>query len=261
MLLMSRWRKSKALFPYVWMLLGLAAFTLAWHGASRLWGPLLVATPAETGAAVLRLFASPAGQLSLYQTLARVAVALVLQVVVGAALGMLAGFYPWFEELLRPAISVLISVPPVAVALFVIFVSGGGELQVVATAVALGLPLLYRGAVAAVRTLDRDLLEMLRVYRVSRVRQLRTMYLPATLYALLPSILLAAGLTIRLMIMAEIIVGIERGIGPALSLARVHMATADIFAWMLIMATIVLLIEGLLLHVVRTHVLSWQTRR
>jgi len=72
---------------------------------------------------------------------------------------------------------------------------------------------------------------------------------------------LAAGLTVRLMIMAEIIVGMGTGIGHALSLARVHMATDDIFAWMIVMIVAVLTIEGGLLYLVKKYLLTWQAGR
>ncbi|MBT9156213.1 MAG: putative aliphatic sulfonates transport permease protein SsuC [Firmicutes bacterium] len=253
--------KPRGVAPLLWMVTGIVVFALAWQAMSQVYGPLLVATPAETLEATVHLFTSPPAAAAFSRTLGRVLLALGLQIMAGLAVGMLAGFYPWIEDLLKPAISILVAVPPVALALFVIFVFGGGERQVVAAAVALGFPLLYNGAVTAVRSVDVDLLEMLRVFRVPRATQLLAAYVPATVHSLLPSILLAAGLTVRLMIMAEVIVGVDRGIGQALSQARVHMATAEIFAWMLMMATTVLLIEGVMLYLVKSHVLAWQARR
>lgn len=258
---MNKYGEKSALLPLAWILTGTVAFALAWQLASRQWGPLLVPSLAETAESVLRLLRLPVGLDAFQHTLGRVVVALLLQAAIGIALGMAAGFYPWLEELLSPAIGILMSVPPVAVALTVIFVFGAGERQVVTTAVALGLPLLYNGAVTAVRSLDRDLLEVLRVFRVSRRAQLWAMYVPATLFALLPSILLAAGLTVRLLVMAEVIIGVEQGIGQSLSMARVHLATPEIFAWMLMMAATMLLIEGVLRYLVKRHVLAWQARR
>ncbi|MBT9156985.1 MAG: putative aliphatic sulfonates transport permease protein SsuC [Firmicutes bacterium] len=258
---MNSWLKAKKAMPLVWMITGTVAFALAWQMMAQVYGPLLVATPAETLESAVRLFTSPPAVAAFSRTFGRVLLALGLQIIAGLAVGMLAGFYPWVEDLLKPAISILVAVPPVALALFVIFVFGGGERQVVAAAVALGFPLLYGGAVTAVRSVDRGLLEMLRVFRVPKATQLLAAYVPATLYSLLPSILLAAGLTVRLLIMAEVIVGVDRGIGQALSQARVHMATAEIFAWMLVMAATVLLIEGVMLYLVKSHVLAWQARR
>jgi NitT/TauT family transport system permease protein len=258
---MNNRAKLQKVLPLVWMVAGIVVFTLVWQAASRVYGPLLVATPAETLESVVRPFTSSAAGDAFSRTLGRVLLSLGLQVVLGLAMGMLAGFNPWIEELFKPMNGILVAIPPVALALFIIFVFGGGERQAVATAVALGFPLLYRGTVTAVKSVDRDLLEMMRVFRLSRATQLSAGYIPATITALLPSILLAAGLTVRLMIMAEVIVGVDRGIGQALSEARVHMATAEIFAWMLVMAVTVLLLEGVILYLVKRHMLAWQARR
>jgi NitT/TauT family transport system permease protein len=258
---MSNWEKLHKALPLMWMCAGIVAFALVWQAMARVYGPLLVATPAETLESVVRLFTSPVTVAAFSRTFGRVLLALGMQVMAGLVIGTLAGFYPWVEDLLKPTNGILVAIPPVALALIVIFVFGGGERQVVATAVALGFPLLYRGAITAIRSVDRDLLEMMRVFRLPRMTQLLAGYIPATVTSLLPSILLAAGLTVRLMITAEVIVGIDRGIGPALNQARVHMATAEIFAWMLVMAATVLLLEGVMLYLVKNHLLVWQTWR
>jgi len=243
------------------MATGVVAFTVVWQLMSNSYGPLLVATPSETMVAVTRLLTSPATLAAFARTLGRVLLALGLQIVSGVASGVLAGLYPWVEDLLRPVIDALVAVPPVALTLLVILMFGSGDYQVAATALALGFPLLYTGTVRAVRSVDRSMLEMFRAFRLPRTTQLLVGYLPATLYALIPSILLATGLTLRLVVMAEVMVGGGSGIGQSLSEARVHMATAEIFAWLLVMAATVLMIEGTLLYLVKSHLLKWQARR
>ncbi len=257
---MNNLRHSLRVIPLLWRCAGFIAFVVVWQMMSGIYGPLLVASPVETAEATVRLFASPYTAAHLIQTLGRIVLSLGLQLVLGIVIGVLAGFYPWLEDLLKPITGMLMSIPPVAVALIVIFILGGGTYQTVATATALGFPLLYGGAVTAVRSMDSSLLEMLKVYRVPKATQLIAGYIPAILYALLPSILLATGLTVRLMVMAEIIVGVDSGVGQALGLARAHMATAEIFAWMLVMVVTVLSVEGFLLHAVKQRALAWQGR-
>jgi len=243
------------------MAAGLVAFVVAWQVMSQTYGPLLVAPPAETWAAAARLLNSPVTLAALGQTLGRVLLALGLQIFSGVASGVIAGLYPWIEDLLQPAVDALVAVPPVALALLVILMFGSGDYQVAATAVALGFPLLYAGTVTAVRSVDSSMLEMFRAFGLPKATQLVVGYLPATLYSLLPSILLATGLNVRLMVMVEVMVGVGSGIGQSLSAARVHMATAEIFAWLLVMATTVLMVEGTFLYLVKSHLLKWQARR
>jgi len=258
---MIKLRKSQAISDYFWMAAGILALAAVWQLMSVVYSLVFVPSPVETLAAMISLFNTPEALAALLVTAWRVLIALVFLTITGITVGMLAGFNPLLEHLIKPLKDILIAIPPVALTLLVIFLFGGGSVQTVTIAVALGFPLLYGGTLAATRSVDKDLLEMFGAFRVSKKVRLWDGYLPAVLYAVLPNILLAAGLIVRLMIMAEVIVGMNTGIGNALSIARVHMAIEDIFAWMLIMAAAVLIIEGALLHLVKKHLLTWQAGR
>jgi NitT/TauT family transport system permease protein len=250
--------KIKAPSPYFWMILGAISLAGLWQLLSLFSSPVLVPSLGETLTALWNLPGAPAARADFYHTFSRLLAALVLLTITGIGVGILAGFNPWLEQLIKPVIDLLMAIPPVALTLMVIFLFGGGGLQTLVIAVALGFPLLYGGSLAAVRAVDRGLVEMLGAFKVPKAIRLREGYLPAVIAAVLPNLLLASGLTVRLMIMAEIIVGLDSGIGNALSLARVQMATADIFAWMLVMAACVLIIEGGLFYLVKKRLLRHQ---
>lgn len=242
------------------MALGVLALALAWQLMSQVYSPVFVPSPGETLKGLLGLFSSPETVANIYHTFYRCLIALILLTITGITVGMLAGFKPWLEQLIKPLKDILMAIPPVALTLLVIFLFGGGTLQTVAIAVALGFPLLFNATVTAVRSVDRDLLEMFGAFKITKAVQLREGFLPAVIYSVLPNILLAAGLIVRLIVLAEIIVGMNIGVGQALSIARVHLAIEEIFAWLLLMAAAVLLIEGVLLYLVKKHLLQWQGR-
>jgi NitT/TauT family transport system permease protein len=258
---MKKLWKSKTIPAYFWMALGVLALVTLWQLMSQVYSPIFVPSPGETLRAMLGLFSSPESISTIYHTFYRVLLAQVFLIITGITVGILAGFKPWLEQLLKPVKDVLMAIPPVALSLLVIFLFGGGTLQTVMIAVALGFPLLFSATVTAVRSVDRDLLEMFGAFKVAKAVQLWEGFLPAVIYSVLPNILLAAGLTVRLIVLAEIIVGMNIGVGQALSIARVHLATEDIFAWLLLMAAAVLIIEGGLLHLVKRNLLKWQAGR
>jgi len=228
---------------------------------SHLYSPVFVPSPRETIVAMVGLLRAPENRTHVYSSFYRILLSLTIMSVTSIALGVMSGFNPWIQQLLKPLKDILLAIPPVALSLLVIFIFGVGTVQTVTIAVMLAFPLLYGAVLSAVRSVDRDMLEMLRAFEVGKTLQLREAYLPAVLSAVMPSMVLAAGLTVRLMIMAEIIVGMGTGIGHALSLARVHMATDDIFAWMIVMIVAVLTIEGGLLYLVKKYLLTWQAGR
>lgn len=253
--------KFKKQSAYLWMALGILALSALWQWMAMRYSPLIVPSPSAALKAMLGLLSSPESLSYIYHTFYRCLLALLLITITAVTAGMLAGFKPWLAQLIKPLNDILVAIPPVALTLLVIFLFGGGGVQTVAVAVALGFPLLYGAALTAVRSLDKDLLEMFRAYKIAKTMQLWHGFLPAVIYAVLPNFLLTAGLVVRLMVMAEIIVGMQRGIGPALSIARVHMATEELFAWLLLMAAAVLIIEGVLLYLTKKHLLRWQAGR
>jgi len=257
---MIKIKELKKTSSYFWMILGVVIFIALWHLISLRYSPMFVPSPGETITALIDLFSVPESITHVYSTFYRVLVAMAILTITGIALGMIAGFNPWIEQIIKPVKDILIAIPPVALSLMAIFMFGTGIVQTVAIAVALGFPLLYGATVTAVRSVNMDLLEMLEVFKVNKIILVKDAYLPAVIFAIMPNILLASGLTVRLMIMAEIIVGLDTGIGHAMSIARVHMATEDIFAWMLVMVAAVLAIEGGLLYLVKKRLLAWQTQ-
>ena len=102
----------------------------------------------------------------------------------------------------------------------------------------MALPVLYAGILSGLRAADPDLLEMARVFRLSPLRRLRFLYLPALWPQLTAACPVAMGLCWKAGAAAEVI-GIPAGsLGERLQQAKVYLDTADLFAYTL---TIVLL--------------------
>ncbi|MCL5982527.1 MAG: ABC transporter permease subunit [Firmicutes bacterium] len=241
-----------------WFLAGIFILAGIWQIMSLSFSPLILPSPRETLGAMFNLFSSPDARQNFYVSAGRALAALMAVTIMGLGMGVVAGLYPWLEALMKPVKDILLAIPPVALTILVIFLFGSGSLQTVGIAGALALPLIYGSTVSAVRTVDRELLEMTEIFNVPRKVRLWDVYLPAVVFSSLPSVLLAAGLTVRLTVMAEVIVGVTVGIGHALSMSRVYLATQEIFAWMLILLAIVLMIEGGLLYIVKKYLLRWQ---
>jgi len=244
----------------LWFASGLFILAGIWQAMSLFFSPLVLPSPMETLESLLNLLTSGDSRRDFYVSAYRVLTALIAVIVVGTGIGVVSGFKPRLESLLKPVQDILIAIPPVALIMLVIFLFGSGSPQTIMVAGALVFPLIYGNTVAAVRTVDRDLLEMTGVFNVSGKVRLRDIYLPSVIFSSLPNILLAAGLMVRIVVMAEVIVGVTVGIGDALIIARVNLAAREIFAWMLVMVAVVLIIEGVLLYTIKKYLLRWQVQ-
>jgi NitT/TauT family transport system permease protein len=103
---------------------------------------------------------------------------------------------------------------------------------------------------------SKDLRDMLRSFRPTRVQLFTKLMLPATLPAILTSWKINLSLAIRVVTIAEL-VGAVTGIGYGLVVAQELFSIADVFAWTLVLVVILFIAEALLGRV-EARVLRWR---
>lgn len=107
----------------------------------------------------------------------------------------------------------------------------------------MALPVLYAGALQGLRAADPALLEMGRVFRLSPLRRLRFLRLPALWPHLSAACAVSMGLSWKAGTAAEII-GIPAGsLGERMQQAKVYLNTADLFACTLAVVVLSLCFE------------------
>lgn len=219
-----------------------AAFWLAvWQaGAMAVGLPVLLASPLDT---VLRLGAlARTGDFwrSILYTLGHILAGYALASSAGILLAALARRFAPVYDLLSPLMSVLRSVPVASFVIAALIWVPSKRLSVLIATVIV-LPVVYAGTLDGIRQIDPLLMEMARVFRMSRLNRLRCLALPAVLPSLGAALSTAMGLAWKSGVAAEVI-GIPSGsIGEKLYRAKVYLATPDLFAWTL---TIVLISAG-----------------
>ena len=105
------------------------------------------------------------------------------------------------------------------------------------------LPVAYSNLLAGLDSADQALLEMAKVFRVGRLRQLREIYLPAADPALLSACELSLGMCWKAGVATEVIGLPDGSIGEALYQAKIFFSTPELFAWTLAIILISLMLE------------------
>ncbi len=109
------------------------------------------------------------------------------------------------------------------------------------------LPVLYGALLAGIQSVDKQLLEMARVFRLPAARRLRAIWLPAVLPAFRQGCSVALGICWKSGVAAEVI-GLPSGsIGDALYRAKITLATGELFAWTFVIICISAVFERLFL--------------
>lgn len=230
--------------------LRLTAILLFWlflwqAAAAAIRNPILLVGPAE-------VLASLAGWLNtegFWQTLlfsfSRILTGFFCAAAAGTLLGATAVSIPVIGEFLAPLMLLAKSVPVASFVILALIWAGAANLSIFISFL-VSLPLFYTATRTGLQSADPKLLEMCRVFRVSRLRRIRAVYLPALLPYLLSSADSALGLAVKSGVAAEVIGVPDHSIGEQLYMAKICLSTADLFAWTFIIILAAWILEHLL---------------
>jgi NitT/TauT family transport system permease protein len=119
------------------------------------------------------------------------------------------------------------------------------------------LPVVASNIVEGVAAVDRRLLEMGDVYRLSGREKFTAIVIPSTLPYLVAGMKVGFGLALKVSVVAEIF-GVTSGIGYIMNYSREILATQMVFAWALVMILIMLATDKLLFDGITRRLARWR---
>ena len=174
-------------------------------------------------------------------TLQEVFGGLALGLTVATVLGYLLAKSVRLERILSPYIVASQAVPVIALApLLVIWFGAGSFSKVLVCALTLFFPVLIN-TIVGIRSVDADLVELMRSLRASRWQMLRLLEVPAALPVLLGGLKVGVTLSVIGAVVGEF-VGSDRGLGFLVNLARGLFDTPLMFVALLALMTIALVL-------------------
>ena len=108
-----------------------------------------------------------------------------------------------------------------------------------------------------VANVDRKLLEMAQVYRLSPVDRFLNVTLPSTIPYLVAGMKVGFGLGLKVSVVAEIF-GVSSGIGYMMNLSRDTLRTDMVFVWALALIVIMLIVDKLVFDSLARRVEAWR---
>jgi NitT/TauT family transport system permease protein len=189
-------------------------------------------------------------------TLARVVGALVVSFVLGLGLAVAMYASTPVERYARPLVRLLMAVPVVCWILFAVLWFKWVEFRIAFVLVVVCAPVFLVDALDAMKGVSKDLRDMLRSFRPTRVQLFTKLVLPATVPTILTSWKINLSLAIRVVTIAEL-VGAVTGIGYGLVVAQELFSVSEVFAWTLILVVILFLAEAVLTRV-EERILRWR---
>jgi NitT/TauT family transport system permease protein len=106
-------------------------------------------------------------------------------------------------------------------------------------------------------SVDRRLLEMGQVYRLSGWEKFRSIVIPSTIPHLVAGMKVGFGLALKVSVVAEIF-GVTSGIGYIMNYSREILATQMVFAWAIVMIGIMLVTDKLVFESLTRRLERWR---
>jgi NitT/TauT family transport system permease protein len=113
-------------------------------------------------------------------------------------------------------------------------------------------PIIWTNTVSGIRSTDVKLLEMCEVYKIRRMRVIRSVYFYSSLPYIKAGMVSALGIGWKVTSAAEVLSLHKYSIGRFLYDSKVYLEIPDLFAWTVIIVSLSFLFEGLLKTIFRS---------
>ena len=182
-------------------------------------------------------------------TLSHIAAGFFAAVVTGCIFAAAASRFRCIHVLFAPIMLTIKSVPVASFIILALIWFSSKNLSVLISFLMV-LPIIYTNMLSGIKNVDRQLLEMARVFDVPRLRVVRYIYLQQILPFFYSACTVSLGLSWKAGVAAEVI-GIPKGsVGERLQQAKIYLDTPDLFAWTLVIVLLSLLFEKIVLCIV-----------
>ena len=185
---------------------------------------------------------SSAFWLGLLATLSRVGVSFLISFALALIFSIVAYLLPTFARFLSPFIALFRAVPTMAVLLIVLVWAGASGAPTVVACLSL-TPILFTGISTALGNVSEENKMMSRVYKVPLRRQIRQLYLPSILPALIREGFAGLGYAIKLVVSAEVLASTYQSLGGMMGDAKLYYEMPTLFALVLVVFVLSLVLE------------------
>lgn len=224
---------------------------LVWQlAAGFIQNDIVFAGPADVVRSFSMLLPTAAFWKSILCSFGKISLGFFAAFIYGILVGSLAFRFRLLADLLDPVVQLIKSIPVASFIILALIWIGSENLSIFISFLVV-FPILYVNTIAGLQSTDKQLLEMADVFSVRLPGRIRFIYLPALIPYLTSSCKIALGMSWKSGIAAEVIGVPAHTIGENLYMAKIYLATADLFAWTIAIILVSTLFEKLFLKLMQ----------
>ena len=206
--------------------------------------PLVMPMPSVVLARFFALGSEAGFWSSVGATLLRTLICFVNSFAIAILFAALGGLFKPVHRLISPIVSLLRSAPTVAVILILYAFMSSDEMAI-AVGFLIAFPIMYSALYSAITSVDKDLLEMAKVYKIKPLEVVRSIYMPTIAPSLFDASKSTLSLTLKVVVAAEILACVSKSIGGKIQTANATFEVEYLFAWTLVAIVFGFVLEGI----------------
>ena len=224
-------------------LAGILLIIFLWKVASLVSGSSqIVPSPGKTLLTTWEILIDPTFWPDIANTVLRGIVGFIISLLLALVLGIPAGISKNFFLFLNPLLVTIRSTPVVSIILLAIIWLGSDRVPVFIALLTM-FPVLCVNIIEGIGNVDKDLIEMSRVYKVRHLRIISGVYFPSIIPFLTGGISNALGFGWRAIIIGEVLSQPTRGIGTRMQISQSYLLVSELIAWTIIAIIVSYLFE------------------
>lgn len=170
---------------------------------------------------------------TIQNTLFRTIIGFAISLLIAITSGVLSSYSKIIYNFMLPILKFLNSIPTIAIIVLAL-IWLNNEIVPVFVGFLMVFPILYEAVLNSILDIDKDIIEMAKIYKVRRARIVKDIYIPSIIYNLSSILNSVLGINLKMVIAGEVLSQPKYSIGSSLQLQRMYLNTSGVFAWIVI---------------------------
>lgn len=208
---------------------------------------LILTGPWQVLTALFKLLSEASFWKAVWGSFYRIALGFLIASIAGIALAVLSHKVKYVNEFLAPPMSVFKTVPVASFIVLMLISLNTKENLSLLICFIMVLPIVYANTLSGLNSIDKNLLEMAKVFRVKKNKKLFYIYFHKTLPFFETGTKISLGLCWKSGVAAELIGLVQGTIGNELYYAKLYLLMDNVFAWTVVIVLLSAGFEALIL--------------
>ncbi len=220
-------KKQNRLINFICVFIGISILLFIWEISSKTFNnyqifPDVILTFEKS----LQLLSDPKIYLAILTSLGVCLITLIISFILAIIMGILSGLFEPINKILTPLISVM-KVAPTAVIVILLLVFVKSSISIITVIFLVVFPILYESIVNGIKNIDKYIILSLKLEGIYKFNSIFKVIIPTIMPYIYLGIMQSIGLSMKVEIMAEIVIGSQSIVGMGYYVYQAYAINAD----------------------------------